>query len=176
MSNRTPEFQLVMNVLLQDSEKGKMQLHPNFVGEFESVEELRLQLMRADLRQHAKLYHYLCLGMESGRMRGTEKRPPCPLEQILTISHEAMFRYELALSISAQSYRHGYNKEAVAKKAAEFEAFCWVVKEERELYAVSAWDVRQSYLMENGLLVQSDDEDEPDDDPSGEVTIDEALF
>ena len=154
-----------------------MQIHDRLLEEFhQTVEELRVQLLSNDLRLKPVLYDLLCQGFEIGKLRGTRKRQPCALEDILTISHEASFRLELALAISSQGFRHCYKPASVQAKAQQFDKFQWVVKKERDLYATMAWEERTKMLVKQGIIIVSDDEDEQHAYAHGEVQIDEALY
>jgi hypothetical protein len=89
--------------------------------EFANVEELQKALAAPDMYLKTALYHTLCVGMESGRLRGMS-----PISQhkglpdMLSIAYEAHFRTELHACMAVAGYRHSYSKEATHERAQFF--------------------------------------------------------
>ena len=100
LANTKEEFQMVKNCILTEKDKGPTMLVEMLEEEFEDVEALRKCVLSDTFRTMPIVWDLFCKGWESGRMRGTRRREPGPLSHILTISHEANFRLELALAMS----------------------------------------------------------------------------
>ena len=173
-NEKTAEFQMAKNVVMADMDEGVMACHENLCNEFSDVEELRKCLLSDTMHTKPNLYDLFSRGVESGRLRGAKARAPCPLSEMLTISHEANFRLELALALSAQGYRHRYSEKAVAKRCATFKELVWTVKKDREDNGGCAWTVREEFLQQNGGVAEEDGGLE--NDLHGGVTIDETCF
>ena len=165
---------MVKNALLSEQNCGDMVVDDKLSDEFSSVNELRLALLSSTFRTYPKTYDLFCRGWESGKMRGTKKRAPGPLERVLTISHEANFRFELAQSISVQGYRHSYSSEAVRERAKTFKELIYTVKKDRDENGKPAWEDRKNNIGADPEE-ETDDEHEEATDHGG-VRIDESLF
>lgn len=174
VTNKPSEFQMAKNVVMADMDDGIMACHANLLEEFPDVEDLRKCLLADTFRTKPNLYDLFCRGIESGKLRGTKARAPCPLSEMLTISHEANFRLELALTLSIQGYRHRYSTKAVAKRCAMFKDLIWTVKKDREDNGESAWTVRKQFLQEDGVIAAEDGGLDPE--AHGGVNIDETCF
>ena len=165
---------MVRNALLSEQNCGDMVIDDKLSDEFSSVEDLRFALLSSTFRTYPKTYDLFCRGWESGKMRGTKKRGPAPLERVLTISHEANFRLEIAQAISCQGYRHSYSGAAVQERAKTFKELIYTVKKDRDENGVPAWEERKNNLGADPDD-DTDDENEEATDHEG-VRIDESLF
>ena len=143
--------------------------------EFATVEELQDALVAPDMYLKTALYHTLCVGMESGRLRGmTPISQHKGLPDMLSIAYEAHFRTELHACISVAGYRHSYSKEATHERAQFFKKIIAVVKMDRANNTATAWTNRVQYLRDAGIT----SEDNPHEDATehGGVDFDDDMF
>ena len=89
--------------------------------EFANVEELQKALVAPDMYLKTALYHTMCVGMESGKLRGMSPTTQhSGLPDMLSIAYEAHFRTELHACVSAPGYCHSYRKETTQQRALFF--------------------------------------------------------
>jgi hypothetical protein len=77
-------------------------------SDFDSVQELRNAIASASMYAHPALFDLFCAGLESGRFKSTKKlMDMVPIEEVITVAHEAHFRLELWYSLRGLNYsRH----------------------------------------------------------------------
>ncbi len=92
-----------------------------------------------------KLYDLFCAGLESGRVRGIKRvNHIVPIENLLTVAHEAHFRCEIWFSLVSQAYRHDNSKIANDERFEKHKQFCKLVAKERRENATNAFNHRNS--------------------------------
>jgi hypothetical protein len=134
-----------------------MKLTTEMLEDFKDIEELREALVSSDMYTFNHLYNILCLGMESGKIRGMNLRTKhVGLPDMLSISYEAHFRCELHWTMSTQGYRHSYSKEALKYRAKRFMEVYQVVKRDRARHTASAWKARRIELKHAGTYQASE--------------------
>ena len=84
-----------------------------------------------------------------------------PLEDLITLSHEAHFRLELWFALTAQSFRHDNAKAASDARKIKHQDFCALVARDRRNNATEAFNHRSTNLAEHegGSESNSDSED-----------------
>jgi hypothetical protein len=80
---------------------------------------------------HEKLFDLFCAALENGRFRGTEQMPISPIENLITVAHEAHFRLELWYALKAQSFRHDTAKIAQVDRKEKHKNLCILVAQDR---------------------------------------------
>ncbi len=109
------DFALVSDYVIGASANGalkNMRIGNALSGEFQDIEGLRNALHSPTMYTYEKLFDMFCAALESGRFRGTEQMPISPIENLITVAHEAHFRLELWYALRAQSFRHDTAKSA----------------------------------------------------------------
>ena len=141
--NAFQEFQLVENCLQSDMRHGEMQLSPAMALIFDNVEELRNTIMSNHMYTCAPLYELFCKAIECGKLRQIPSRKPTPLQEMLTIAHQAHFRCEIAACMERQSFRHGLGFNNVRMRSKVFKVQCKLTAENRSNNGESAWLTRK---------------------------------
>jgi hypothetical protein len=110
---------------------------------------------------YPKLFDLFCAGLESGRLRGTSQVGISPIENLVTLSHEAHFRLELWFSLTAQSFRHDNAKAASEERKNKHQDFCAFVARDRRNKAAETFNHRSTNMAkhEGGSESNSDSED-----------------
>jgi hypothetical protein len=136
--------------------------------EFETVEDLRDALFSYNMYNFPKLFDMFCAGLESGRLRGTSRLQITPIENIITVAHEAHFRCELWFALQTQSYRHDPSISANAARFEKHRNFCALVAKDRRENATNAFNHRRSQIAN-----PNDNNDSSSDDDIG---VDNEFF
>jgi hypothetical protein len=175
LCNQFPEFQLVKNCLTADQNAGDMSLSPSMALDFDNVEELRLRLASNNMYTSEPLYSTFCRGIEVGKLRGTPTRRATPLQSMLTIAHEAHFRWELTECMTKQGFRWGLGPANVELREKGFEEMCARVAEDRANNADTAWELRNAQIKPKH---KDDDDSSSDDDPESKkgVIVDSKYY
>jgi hypothetical protein len=110
----------------------------------ENVQELRNAIASASMYAHPALFDLFCAGLETGRLRSTKKiMDMAPIEQLITVAHEAHFRLELWYSLRGSNYtRHDTSKKNIAERPSKFAEFCCYVNADRHDNATVAFKQR----------------------------------
>jgi hypothetical protein len=87
---------------------------------------------------HPALFDLFCAGLERGRLRSTKKMDMSPIEQIITVAHEAHFRLELWYSLRGLNYSHDTSKKNIEERHHKFGEFCRYVNADRHDNATEA--------------------------------------
>jgi hypothetical protein len=113
-------------------------------SDFENVQELCNAIASASMYAHPALFDLFCAGLESGRLRSTKKiMDMAPIEQLITVAHEAHLRLELWYSLRGSNYtRHDTSKKNIAERHAKFAEFCRYVTADRHDNATVAFTQR----------------------------------
>jgi hypothetical protein len=125
--NDKSDFTMVTNYQIGSASNGtarEIAISKSLSSEFSTVAELRQVLCSADMYTYPKLFDLFCAGLESGRLRGTTEMGITPIEDLLTLSHEAHFRLELWFALTAQSFRHDNAKAASEERKKKHQDFC----------------------------------------------------
>jgi hypothetical protein len=112
--------------------------------DFDSVQELRAAIASGSMYAHPALFDLFCAGLESGRFRSTKKITNiAPIEDLITVAHEAHFRLELWYSLRGLNYsRHDSSKHNIAERHEKFGEFCRYVIADRHDNATAAFQKR----------------------------------
>ncbi len=113
-------------------------------SDFDSVQELRNAIASASMYAHPALFDLFCAGLESGRFKSTKKlMDMVPIEEVITVAHEAHFRLELWYSLRGLNYsRHDSWKKNIAERHDKFAEFCRCVIADRHDNATAAFKKR----------------------------------
>ena len=166
------DFALVSDYVIGASAHGalkNMRIGNALSGEFEEIEELRTALHSSTMYTHEKLFDLFCAALETGRFRGTEQMPISPIENLITVAHEAHFRLELWFALQAQSFRHDTAKSAQEDRKEKHKNLCILVAQDR---------------LENGTLANrnrntsraSNDDDSNNSDSDSDEGVDSQYY
>jgi len=109
--------------------------------DFDSVQELRTAIASGSMYAHPALFDLFCAGLESGRFRSTKKvTNMAPIEELITVAHEAHFRLELWYSL--RYTRHDSSKQNITERHDKFGEFCRYVIADRHDNATAAFTKR----------------------------------
>ena len=123
----------------------EMRVHHDLRDEFASIGDLRDALSSYNMYNFPILYDLFCAGLESGRVRGIKKvTHMVPIENLLTVAHEAHFRCEIWFSLVSQAYRHDNSKIANDERFEKHKQFCKLVAKDRRENATNAFNHRNS--------------------------------
>jgi hypothetical protein len=90
-------------------------------SEFENIQDLRNAIASPSMYTHPALFDLFCAGLESGRLRSTKKMDMSPIEQVITVAHEAHFRLELWYSRRGLNYNsHDTSKKNIQERHDKF--------------------------------------------------------
>jgi hypothetical protein len=159
------EFALMSDYVIGASANGalkNMRIGNAVSGEFETIEELQNALYSPTMYTYEKVFDLFCAALESGRFRGTEQMPISPIENLITVAHEAHFRLELWYALQAQSFRHDTAKSAQEERKEKHTNLCMLVAQDRRENGTLA------YRHRNTTRASNDDESENSDDDSDE--------
>ena len=109
------------------------------------------------------MFDLFCAGLESGRLRGTKQMSISPIEQLITVAHEAHFRLELWYALSLTRYRHTISKKYVSERFEKHAEFCKFVAQDRRENGTAAFKDRNSAVSK----VTDDDNDSSSDSDDG---------
>ena len=166
------DFALVSDYVIGASSNGalkNMRIGNALSGEFQDIEELRNALHSPTMYTYEKLFDLFCAALESGRFRGTEQMPISPIENLITVAHEAHFRLELWFALQVQSFRHDTSKSAQEDRREKHKNLCVLVAQDRR---------------ENGTLANrnrntswaSNDNDSDDSDSDSDEGVDSQYY
>ena len=68
-------------------------------SEFATIKDLRNAIASPKMYEYPKLLDLFCAGLECGRVRGTKRVSITPIEELITVAHEAHFRLELLYAL-----------------------------------------------------------------------------
>ena len=138
-----------------------MRIHSALRDEFETIEDLRDALFSYNMYNFPKLFDLFCAGMESGKIRGIQKvEEMTPIEDLVTVAHEAHFRCELWYTLVTQAYRHDASKAANEERFKRHQRFCFLVAKDRRENGTNAFNHRNSQKPVNeGQIDSSSDDD-----------------
>jgi len=158
------DFTLVSDYVIGASSHGalkQMRISNALNGEFNDIEDLRTALYGPNMYNYEKLFDLFCAGLESGRFRGTDEMPMSPIENLITVAHEAHFRLELWYALTAQSFRHDTARLACEERAEKHRNLCMLVQQDRRDNGTLAFKSRNSTRATNDDDSKiSDDSDE----------------
>jgi hypothetical protein len=160
-------FALVSDYVIGVSANGalkQMRISNALNGEFDDIEDLRTALYGPNMYTYEKLFYLFCAALESGHFRGTDQMPISPIENLITVAHEAKVRLELWYALTAQSFRHDTARVAYEERAEKHHNLCMLVAQDRRDNATLAFKNRNSTKATN-----DDDSDKSDD-------IDEGVY
>jgi hypothetical protein len=75
-----------------------------------SIQDLRNAIASPSMYTHSALFDLFCAGLESGRLRSTKKMDMSPIEEVITVAHEAHFRLELWYCLRGLNHSHDTSK------------------------------------------------------------------
>jgi hypothetical protein len=159
------DFALVSDYVIGASANGalkQMRISNALNGEFNDIEDLRTALYGPNMYTYEKLFDLFCVALESGRFRGTDQMPISPIENLITVAHEAHFRLELWYALTAQSFRHDTARVACEERAEKHHNLCKLVAQDRRDNGTLAFKTRNSTTTNN-----DDDSDISDDSDEG---------
>ena len=128
------DFAIVSDYVIGASANGAlkhMRIGNALSGEFENIDDLRNALHSPTMYTYENLFDLFCAALESGRFRGTEHMPISPIENLITVAHEAHFRLELWYALQAQSFRHDTAKSAQEERKEKHTNLCILVAQDR---------------------------------------------
>ncbi len=88
------------------------------------------------------MYRLFCAGLESGQLKGGNRRDPFSLRLLVTIAHEAHIRQELYFALKTPRYRHPVTNEWSEKRKKSWGEFCLLIKQDRQKYEQQAFETR----------------------------------
>jgi hypothetical protein len=139
----------------------EMRVHNDLRDEFATIGDLRDALFSYNMYNFPKLFDLFCAGLESGRIRGSKKvTHMVPIENLLTVAHEAHFRCESWYSLVSQAYRHDNSKIANEERFEKHQQFCKLVAKDRRENATNAFNHRNSQQHVNDAHNDSSRDDE----------------
>jgi hypothetical protein len=135
-------------------------------SEFENVQDLRNAIASPSMYTHPALFDLFCAGLESGRLRSTKKMDMSPIEQIITVAHEAHFRLELWYSLRGLNYSHDTSKKNIEERHNKFGEFCRYVNADRNDNATEAFTTKTAAgpPIVDDAASSSDEDDGPAED------------
>jgi hypothetical protein len=128
--------------------------------EFKTVEDLRDALFSYNMYNFPKLFDMFCGGLESGRLRGTSRLQMTPIDNLITVAHEAHFRSELWFALQTQSYGHDPSTSANAARFEKHRIFCALVAKDRRENATNAFNHRCSQQANPNDNIDSSSDDD----------------
>ena len=137
-----------------------MRISSALKNEFHTIDELRECLLSPEMYNYPRLFDLFCAGLESGRIRGTKQLGRTPIEELITVAHEAHFRLELWYALAIQAYRHDPSKTARGERYDKHHTLCGFVAQERRETASNAFKHRCDNTQES----DDSDADSSDDD------------
>ncbi len=120
----------------------EMRLSTALSSEFENIQDLRNAIASASMYTHPALFDLFCAGLESGRLRSTKKMDMSPIEQVITVAHEAHLRMELWYCLRGLNYSHDTSKKNIEERHHKFAEFCRYVNADRHDNATEAFKTR----------------------------------
>jgi hypothetical protein len=159
------DFALVTDYVIGASANGalkQMRISNAVSGEFNDIEDLRNALFSPNMYHYDKLFDLFCAALESGRFRATNQMPISPIENLITVAHEAHFRLELWYALTAQSFRHDTARVACEERAEKHHKLCMLVAQDRRENGTLAFKNRNSTKATN-----DDNSDNSDDSDEG---------
>ena len=156
------DFALVSDYVIGASANGalkNMRIGNALREEFNDIDELRNALHSPTMYTYEKLFDLFCAALESERFRGTEQMPISPIENLITVAHEAQFRLELWYALQTQSFRHDTAKSAQEERKENHTNLCKLVAQDRRENATLANSHRNTSRASN-----CDDSDTSEDD------------
>ena len=138
----------------------EIRLSTALAGEFENVQDLRNAIASGSMYTHPALFDLFCAGLESGRLRSTKKMDVSPIEQIITVGHEAHFRLELWYCVRGFKHSHDSSKKNIEERHIKFAEFCRYVIADRHDNAAAAFVTRTA----SGPPIVDDAASSSDDD------------
>jgi hypothetical protein len=136
-------------------------------SEFTNITDLRNALFSPRMYEYPKLFDLFCAGLESGRVRGTKHMSISPIEQLITVAHEAHFRLELWYALSLTRFRHTIIRSYKAERFAKHTEFCKFVAQDRRENGTAAFKHRNAAVL-NVLDDNDDSSSDSDDGVNGE--------
>jgi hypothetical protein len=135
-------------------------------SEFESIQDVRNAIASPSMYTSPALFDLFCAGLESGRLRSTKKMDMSPIEQIITVAHEAHFRLELWYSLRGLNYSHDTSKKNIEERHNKFGEFCRYVNADRHDNATEAFKIRTAAgpPIVDDVASSSDEDDGPAED------------
>jgi hypothetical protein len=159
------DFALVTDYVIGASANGalkQMRISNALSGEFNDIEDLRNALYSPSMYTYENLFDLFCAALESGRFRATNQMPISPIENLITVAHEAHFRLELWYALTAQSFRHDTARIACEERAEKHHNLCLLVAQDRRENGTLAFNNRNCTHATN-----DDDSDHSDDSDGG---------
>jgi hypothetical protein len=92
--NDKSDFTMISKYQICASSNGtlqEMRIAKTLTNEFESIEELRNALSSPNMYIYPKVFNLFCAALESGRLRGAPAMGISPIEDLITVPHEAHF-------------------------------------------------------------------------------------
>jgi hypothetical protein len=111
-------------------------------SEFRTIDQLRDCLFSSEMYNYPRLFDLFCAGLESGRIRGSKKSGRTPIEDLITVAHEAHFRLELWHALVIQAFRHEPSKTTRDERFEKHHTLCGLVAQERRENASNAFKHR----------------------------------
>lgn len=149
-------------------------LAKKLVSSLNSVKKLRSTLMSARMYENKILFNIFCSGIESGSLRSAPVRPRGPLDEYLTLAHEAHFRLELWYGLSCFNYAHSISREAGEIRVNNWKKMLALVKEDRAKNLAAA--VKERLAADNGSDDDYDDGEDFDIDGGDSDSIDHEYW
>jgi hypothetical protein len=115
---------------------------------------------------HPALFDLVCAGLESGRLRSTKKMDMSPIEEVITVGHEAHFRLELWYCLRGLNHNHDTSKKNIEKRHIKFSEFCRYVIADCHDNATAAFETRTASgpPLVDDAASSSDDDDGCEED------------
>ena len=131
-----------------------------------TVEDVRKCLRSKDMYLNPVLYNLICSGIESGKLKNTQKlKNPSTLPRLLTVAHEAHLRLELFFSLEEQRYGHDPSTVHTARRIKLWLKLCDIVHSDRERNGAQAELTRFGGASVSNDNAGDDSEDESSEKP-----------
>ncbi len=161
--DNTSDFCMVMEYLIGATSHGallQMRIAGTLTSEFTKIEDVRTTLFSPSMYTYPRLFDLFCAALESGRFRGTNALEISPIENLITVPHEAHFRLELWYALTAQSFRHDTARSAGVERHVKHNALCVLVAQDRRENASAAFEHRSTNMATTGANSNSSSESE----------------
>ena len=148
----TSDFSMVSNYdvgnsnnhMMTDESFKAVKISSTLSSEFATIKELRSAIASPKMYEYPKLFDLFCAGLESGRLRGTKRVSITPIEELITVAHEAHFRLELWYALALTRFRHTIKRTYIEERFEKHAEFCRMVAQGRRESGTAAFKHRNS--------------------------------
>ena len=166
----TSDFSMVSNYdvgnsnnhMMTDESFKAVKISSTLSSEFATIKDLRSAIASPKMYEYPKLFDLFCAGLESGKLRGTKRVSITPIEELITVAHEAHFRLELWYALALTRFRHTIKRTYIEERFEKHAEFCKMVAQGRRESGTAAFKHRNSAVA-NVLDDNADTSSDSDD-------------